>query len=89
MKQTLRELREMTGIVATAMGLGAREVHLIGPRVLVVLTDAGWRLTDGARFTKTYPSANAAMNDKATIDDLNFGEPVANLEIEVKRREAS
>jgi len=42
--------------------------------VVLALTEEGWRLTDGYRFSEVYASAAAAMDDQATRRALTFGE---------------
>ena len=62
------------------MRLNLLDMHALGPRVLLVRTDEGWRLSDGHRFTKPYPDALAPFRDRDTIRRLNFGEELLNQE---------
>lgn len=62
------------------MRLSLLDIHAIGPRVILVRTDEGWRLSDGHRFTTPYPDAIAPFRDRDTIRRLDFGEPLLNQE---------
>lgn len=49
------------------------ELMALSSTVLLALTDEGWRLSDGHRFTKPYPSWDEAMDDRETQRALTFG----------------
>lgn len=51
------------------------ELMALSSDVALALTDNGWCLTDGRRFTEPYSSWDTAMDDRDTQAALRFGLP--------------
>lgn len=52
------------------------ELMALSSVVVLALTEEGWRLTDGHRFTQPYRSWDDAMDDRETQRALTFGAPL-------------